>query len=133
MKEIAYISTPRDLVFDDDVLNILRTSRRRNARLGVTGLLCYDGRRFLQVVEGEDAVVDALLDDIRRDGRHTDLRTVSEAPITERAFAGFTMDYRRIAPRLAALTDGFAKELATGPHSPIGPQLRDAFRTLPNA
>ena len=96
MKEIAYISRPQGLVFDDDVLAIVRVSRERNANEGVTGVLLYDGDAFLQVIEGEDAVIDRLYATICDDPRHTDVQTVAEGKIAEARFPDWTMAYRRI-------------------------------------
>ena len=122
MKELAYISTPEGLVFDDDVLAILRFARRRNARLGVTGLLLYDAAHFFQLLEGEDAAVDALFLTIAADTRHRDVRVLSEGPITSRSFSGWAMDYRRIDARLhdMGLLGGARRER-------VGPTLAHLF------
>ena len=122
MKELAYISTPEGLVFDDDVLAILQSSRRRNARLGVTGLLLYDAAQFFQLIEGEDEVVDSLFRNIAADTRHRDVRVLSEGPIARRAFSSWTMGYRRIDARLhdMGLLDGERRER-------VGPTLAHLF------
>lgn len=49
---------------------ILTTSRRNNARDNVSGLLFFNGKRFLQALEGDDAMVDATYARIQRDPRH---------------------------------------------------------------
>ena len=122
MKELAYISTPDGLVFDDDVLSVLQTSRRRNARIGVTGLLLYDAAHFFQLIEGEDEVVDSLFRTIAADTRHRDVRVLSEGPIARRSFAGWGMDYRRIDARLhdMGLLGGARRER-------VGPTLAHLF------
>ena len=122
MKELAYISTPEGLVFDDDVLSVLQTSRRRNARLGVTGLLLYDAEHFFQLIEGEDEVVDSLFRTIAADTRHRDVRVLSEGPIARRSFASWSMDYRRIDARLhdMGLLTGERRER-------VGPTLAHLF------
>jgi hypothetical protein len=54
VERIIYISTCRT---DPDRLmveDILRQSRRNNRRDGLTGLLVVGGRRFLQVLDGDD-------------------------------------------------------------------------------
>ena len=123
MKELAYISTPDGLVFDDDVLAILRESRRRNLRTGVTGLLLYDARHFFQLLEGEDAVVDGLFHTVAADIRHRDVHVLSEGPIARRSFAGWSMDYRRIDARLHDM------RLLSGTRGErVGPALAHMFR-----
>ena len=96
MKEIAYISRPCGLVFDDDVLAIVRTSRRRNVRAGITGWLLYDGKRFLQLLEGPDARVDDLYGRILVDPRHVDVRLLADGDIDGPRFSRWGMAYRRV-------------------------------------
>ena len=122
MKELAYISTPDGLVFDDDVLAILQVSRRRNLRIGVTGLLLYDAAHFFQLLEGEDAVVDALFRTILADPRHRDVRVLTEGPIARRAFSSWSLGYRRIDARLhdMGLLGGSRRER-------VGPTLAHLF------
>ena len=70
MYQLVYISTATDRT-DAGVLDaILATSRRNNRRDGITGLLLHDGRRFLQVLEGPQPLVDAAFLRIRADPRH---------------------------------------------------------------
>ena len=124
MKEIAYISTPQGLVFDDDILAIVRESQVRNNRLGVTGFLCYDGTHFFQIIEGPADAIDALYDAIRNDPRHTDVHTLSEADVTARSFSDWSMGYKRMDERLrscglldtqgkpSSASDGVGKKVA---------------------
>ena len=96
MKEIAYTSLPLGLVFDDDVLSIVRVSRDYNSRAGITGYLAYDGEAFLQVIEGPDAAVDSLYDRILDDPRHHQIVLLADGPVRTRAFADWAMGYRRV-------------------------------------
>lgn len=124
MKEIAYISTPQGLVFDDDILAIVRESQVRNSRLGITGLLCYDGTHFFQIIEGPANTIDALYDAIRNDPRHTDIHTLSEVDVTVRSFSDWSMGYKRMDERLqscglldaqgkpSSASDGVGKKVA---------------------
>jgi hypothetical protein len=74
-----------------EIAALIDACLRNNARLGVTGALYFDGRQFFQVLEGDEAVVACLFDDIRKDPRHTDVKIVTRGPIAQRAFAGWTM------------------------------------------
>lgn len=71
--------------------DILTQARRNNATLGITGVLCYDGRIFLQALEGGRAAVNALYRIIQQDLRHTDVVLLHYEEITERIFGGWTM------------------------------------------
>ncbi len=59
MIQLCYISTARPQVTWDTVDEILSTSRRNNARNRVTGLLLFNGKRFLQILEGAPPMVEA--------------------------------------------------------------------------
>src|ERR1700743_3059348 len=70
MHKLLYVSsTRRD--FPIDGLNaILPTARRKNAMLGVTGLLLYIDGGFLQVLEGQRDILHDLYGVIASDNRH---------------------------------------------------------------
>jgi hypothetical protein len=82
---------------------ILETSRQRNPRQGITGILCYAGDTFIQVLEGgRDAVCD-LYNAIARDPRHGNVRILVYEEIGERKFGCWTMghvDLAKINPGL---------------------------------
>lgn len=73
------------------VESILEQSRRNNPRLGVTGLLCYSGDVFIQVLEGGRDAVCELFNEIVRDERHTNVRILLFDEIPARKFGGWTM------------------------------------------
>lgn len=92
MRQLVYISSKKR---DRDVepSSILAQSRRNNAASRVTGLLFYDGKRFLQALEGEEAEVDATFARIQRDDRHHALVILSNRTIDAREFGEWTMAY----------------------------------------
>jgi hypothetical protein len=73
------------------VESILEQSRRNNPRLGVTGLLCYSGDVFIQVLEGGRDAVCELFNEIVRDERHSNVRILLFDEIPARKFGGWTM------------------------------------------
>jgi len=94
MQRILYISTARD-GFDEAALDgILRSSRRNNAAVGVTGLLVVGGRRFLQVLEGPEEAVASVFERISRDPRHFAVVRLSRKTIETRTFGEWAMGYR---------------------------------------
>ncbi|WP_408589948.1 BLUF domain-containing protein [Novosphingobium sp.] len=63
--------------FDDATLAVLeRQASARNASLGVTGLLVWNGSGFLQLLEGPVRSVEQLMTSIGRDPRHRDITVV---------------------------------------------------------
>ncbi len=65
---------------------LLDVSRTRNLANGVTGLLLYADRTFVQVLEGDEAAVRATMQRIVADPRHTDLFVLDWRTIGVRRF-----------------------------------------------
>ncbi|MEM5517293.1 BLUF domain-containing protein [Henriciella sp. AS95] len=94
MQRLIYTSSARHNLKAPHITDILTTSRENNRKAGVTGLLIYHEGTFLQVLEGDKAVLDALYARIRRDWRHSDCKMLLNECVTGRAFAGWSMLYR---------------------------------------
>lgn len=73
--------------------SIVAQSRAHNPERGITGILCYGGDIFLQVIEGGRSEVNELYGHIVRDTRHRDVVLLKYDEITERRFAGWTMGH----------------------------------------
>jgi transcriptional regulator with XRE-family HTH domain len=76
---------------DSALRDIIRVSARRNALLGVTGVLLAFRGRFLQVLEGPPESLSLLYAAIRSDRRHLDVQTLEHKPVDQRAFGSWTM------------------------------------------
>ena len=96
MIQTTYISTPTRPMSSDDLMNILNNSRLNNACIGVSGMLLYTGTEFIQILEGEDKVIEDLLETIKQDPRHRDFRVIEKKKITKREYAEWTMGFKRI-------------------------------------
>ncbi len=106
LHQYLYVSTAPDM--SREVLeDVLRSCSRNNERRNITGLLVYNGRNFMQLLEG--AMVDLLwvMRRISADGRHSGLSVLEEVPIVSRACPDWTMRYipmvDDVADRRAAL------------------------------
>lgn len=94
--EIIYTSlATRDLP-PEELAQLLERARVHNASLGVTGMMIYHRREFMQLLEGEREVVQSLYDRIASDPRHQQLRKIWDGPIRERGFADWRMAF--VAP-----------------------------------
>jgi Sensors of blue-light using FAD len=56
------------------VKDIWQTSRQRNATLGLTGAVIFDGERFCELLEGPVLDISAVYRDVEVDPRHSGLR-----------------------------------------------------------
>ncbi|WP_337661275.1 BLUF domain-containing protein [Erythrobacter sp. Alg231-14] len=90
LSQYLYISTAPSLT-RDDVAAILDSSARNNPARGITGLLLYNGRNFLQLLEGEGAELDALMKRIGQDRRHTGVSLLNKTAVSERACPQWAM------------------------------------------
>ena len=70
---------------------ILATSRRNNAAVGVTGALLYSGGLFVQTLEGPFDAVQSVFERIQMDLRHDDVIVIATESVTERLFAEWSM------------------------------------------
>lgn len=94
MHQLVYISTAKT-VSDPEVDRILTQSRRNNRRDQITGLLLYNGQRFLQVLEGPETFVELAYERIRVDLRHRAPVLLSAKTVDERQFGQWDMASER--------------------------------------
>jgi hypothetical protein len=104
---VVYSSTATDPFDDAELTRLLAQCRASNAASGVTGMLLYRAERFVQVLEGSEAVVRRLLERIAADPRHSGLRVLFEEPLAERNFAEWTMGFLPVEEHAEPLPEGF--------------------------
>ena len=88
---LLYASRTTEAVNQDSLTSILNKSRSNNPKTGVTGVLCFSGNIFLQVLEGGRLPVSTLYNRIASDNRHKDVVILSYEEISERRFSGWSM------------------------------------------
>lgn len=94
--------------FDDDQLAALLTqSRNANARADITGMLLYRKGRFIQFLEGPEALVRDLLARISADPRHSSVRVMVDGHPPTRQFAEWTMGYEPVNEPAGPPPEGF--------------------------
>lgn len=92
MKRLTYISKINAVLSQEEILEIGRISSFNNRKIDVTGVLISAGDYFFQILEGELAVVDQLLEKIDKDPRHCDITVLtSEYECEERLFSDWNM------------------------------------------
>ncbi len=78
---------------DEEIGRILASSRRNNARVGVTGALLFSADCFAQALEGGSITVQDLFEQIQWDTRHADSVVLEAGPVERREFADWSMAY----------------------------------------
>jgi hypothetical protein len=96
MRHLLYVSSSVGHISDEEIAAVLHRARANNLRSGVTGMLLYCDGNFLQLLEGEDAAVEATFDRIRRNRRHTDVTVLLDEKVRERSFAEWSMGFEKL-------------------------------------
>lgn len=94
--ELIYVSYAPDGMSHSALLDLLQTSRAQNAKHGITGLLVYHRREFMQLIEGERTDVEQLFSNIVNDPRHQQVKALHVGPIEARGFDDWRMGF--VAP-----------------------------------
>jgi hypothetical protein len=97
---VIYASKALQDFGDDELLELLVAARRVNQDHGVTGMLVYAARSFLQLFEGEEDGVEVVWDRIRMDGRHNDLRVLADGPAEGPLFGDWSMGFEHPSAQL---------------------------------
>lgn len=91
---LLYLSAAKREMKTEDLHAILSTARDRNADAGITGLLLYVERQFLQYLEGEQKAVEALFERIEADPRHSGVMRLLSGTCGQRVFSDWSMGYQ---------------------------------------
>lgn len=85
---------------------ILGASERNNRRDNLTGVLMRHDGRFLQAIEGRRADVDRLMDRLRADPRHGNIRLLSDQDVPFRLFQEWPMTLAEMTPDAGRVLNG---------------------------
>jgi Sensors of blue-light using FAD len=76
-----------------DIQNILASAQKHNSANNVTGVLVSDGKRFLQILEGDEASVIGTYLRISNDSRHRMVESLGFISIETRHFPAWKMQF----------------------------------------
>ena len=95
---VAYVSDAIDGIETSDIDQILRAAMGFNKVAGVTGVLMFDGRCFLQYFEGPEDGVDSVFQRVFNARIHTNLRELARGLVETRHFPCWTMASAAVEP-----------------------------------
>jgi Sensors of blue-light using FAD len=95
---LIYASRATECFHEHEIPDLLQQVRIANAKQEITGMLLYISGSFLQVLEGQPEMVDAVFSSILRDKKHTQVTLIARDSIPERAFEGWTMMHKTLDP-----------------------------------
>lgn len=90
---LVYFSYASESLSYTDIRNILNSSRKNNARDNITGVLIFREGYFIQVLEGDEAKVQSLINVIRRDNRNHSLKVLIQQKSEKRLYGDWTMAF----------------------------------------
>lgn len=90
---LVYASEVVRPVSDGDLEQILNSARERNLKAGITGMLCFHRKYFLQCLEGSRTEVNKAYQRILKDSRHTNIAILDYQELVVREFNKWTMGY----------------------------------------
>ncbi|WP_191600618.1 BLUF domain-containing protein [Marinomonas algicola] len=93
LTQLLYASTICDELSVDEINMILKSSRKNNPGSGLTGLLYFNRRYFLQCIEGARTEVNETFHRIQQDTRHKNIVILHYSEISERFFPNWGMGY----------------------------------------
>lgn len=92
MIRTIYLSRANRAFSHEELESMCAIFAAANQERNITGVLLRIGNYFVQVLEGEEVVVNELMMKIRLDNRHGAVTTLLEQPDTQRAFADWSMN-----------------------------------------
>jgi hypothetical protein len=110
---LVYTSISNQKFSEDDLKKLLHKSRFKNESIGVTGLLLYLDPYFLQVLEGEEHIVNQSFHEISKDIRHKKITLIYRQPLEKLKFPDWSMGFNKAD---VTTIDGFSAFLKQPSH-----------------
>ncbi len=112
--QLIYISAANHEFSEEELSALLEQARKNNESLNISGMLLYHGGSFIQALEGERELVEALYQKIGADPRHSETQVLFRGEIKERDFEGWSMGFYRSRQTSAENLEGFHQFLQGG-------------------
>jgi hypothetical protein len=102
MIRITYLSQAASNFSSIDLLYLLEHCHMNNPKLGLTGLLIFGNETFLQTIEGENHIVEEIIDKISKDKRHIKFQVLSKQLIENRQYSNWAMGFEKLTEQTIA-------------------------------
>ncbi|MEM8484456.1 MAG: BLUF domain-containing protein [Bacteroidota bacterium] len=106
--QLIYISAASVDFTTEDLTNLLKKAREKNAKVDVSGMLIYHEKSFFQVLEGPEEEVYRVYDMIADDPRHDEVRLLLKSVVENRSFENWSMGFVNTDRELFEQIPGFA-------------------------
>lgn len=132
LTRIIYTSTATKQFKPKDIENILSTSKLKNSKKELTGMLCFSRNFFLQCIEGSRISVNELYHKILNDPRHEKIVLLDYNEIFEREFNDWSMAYLPELNLTNAINLKFSESSQFSPYSMSGESAHRMMLELKN-
>ncbi|WP_257573009.1 BLUF domain-containing protein [Hymenobacter telluris] len=126
-----YMSSSVGVTDEYALKQILTRSRAKNEEHHITGMLVLSGDKWMQVLEGTREQVAAMFQTIKQDPRHSNVCKLADGPITQRAFADWSMGFTPASPGEFERIVGYFNPSQTGLPAPyLSQPANEVFELL---
>ncbi|GAA4703028.1 BLUF domain-containing protein [Nocardioides conyzicola] len=130
MLSLTYVSSTKELLSVQELVELLEAIRPKNDELELTGMLLYSGGNVIQTLEGPDETVEQIFASIEVDPRHTGVLVLLREQIEERAFPQWSMGFRNLGDREVHDIEGYEDFTRRSFAQGLGAQTSPAYRLL---
>jgi hypothetical protein len=81
---------------NEEIKNILDSSKRNNGKSGISGIFLLVQNRFIQLLEGDEREVNACMERIKIDPRHSDVKVILSRNVENRTFPEWSMYFHKL-------------------------------------
>ena len=102
MIRITYLSQATPNFSSIDLIYLLEQCHLNNPKRGLTGLLIFGNDTFLQTIEGEENIVEVLIEKIAKDKRHIKFQILARQSIENRQYSDWAMGFEKLTEKTIA-------------------------------
>lgn len=111
-RRIIYTSQSTKQFNKRDLLDLLHDSRAFNTMDNISGVLMHKNGLFLQIIEGKSKDLENLIERLRRDTRHNNLKIIDDQLVEDRIFANWSMGCADFDDPTLSLIPGIRTDLS---------------------
>lgn len=89
--QLVYKSNVSEDFDESNIEDFISINQHANEQLDITGLLIFNGKHFLQIIEGPLTSLSKLMESIQCDTRHSDVVILLKEPIPKRDYEKWAM------------------------------------------
>lgn len=120
LTRMIYASAATEQFKPEVIDNILKTARKNNPKLHITGMLCFSNKYFLQCIESSRSNVNKLYHQILNDSRHSNIVLLDYKYISEREFGDWSMSYVPDSSLTASINLKYSEDGIFNPYNMSG-------------